>query len=255
MDIRNGLNDEQVEQRIKKGLNNYDTTIETKSVKQIFATNICTLFNFINLFLGLLILLVGSYKNLLFLGTIFCNTFIGIIQELRSKNIIDKLSLISSTTATVIRNKKKINIETTEIVLDDVIIFSIGKQITTDSIILEGMVEVNEALITGEINPIKKVKGDTLLSGSFIISGECTAQVIHVGEDNYTYKISKDAKYIKPLGSEIMKSLKQIIKLVSYIIIPIGIVFFLKQMYLVNNTLTNAVINTVAALISIIPDG
>lgn len=255
MDIRNGLNGEQVEQRIKKGLNNYDTTIETKSVKQIFATNICTLFNFINLFLGLLILLVGSYKNLLFLGTIFCNTFIGIIQELRSKNIIDKLSLISSTTATVIRNKKKINIKTTEIVLDDVIIFSIGNQITTDSIILEGTVEVNEALITGEINPIKKVKGDTLLSGSFIISGECTAQVIHVGEDNYTYKISKDAKYIKPLGSEIMKSLKQIIKLVSYIIIPIGIVFFLKQMYLVNNTLTNAVINTVAALISIIPDG
>lgn len=255
IDINNGLNDKQVEERMKKGLNNYDTTIETKSVKQIYKTNICTLFNFLNLFLALLILLVGSYKNLLFLGTIFCNTFIGIIQELKSKSIIDKLSLIASKSVTVIRNKKKIDINVNEIVLDDIIIYSSGNQIATDSVVLEGTVEVNESLITGEIDPIKKEKGDTLLSGSFIVSGECKSQVIHVGEENYTYKISKDAKYIKPLNSQIMKSLKQIIKLISYIIIPLGIIFFIKQRYLINNTVTNAVINTVAALIAIIPDG
>ena len=250
-----GLNEKQVEERIKKGLNNYDTTIETKSIKQIFKTNICTLFNFLNLFLGLLILIIGSYKNLLFLGTIFCNTFIGIIQELRSKKIIDKLALISSKTVTVIRNSKKTKININEIVLDDIIVLSTGNQIVTDSVILEGTVEVNEALITGEIDPIKKEKGDELLSGSFIISGECKAQVIHVREDNYTYKITKDAKYIKPIGSEIMKSLKQIIKLISYIIIPFGIIFFLKQININSNGLENSIINTVAALISIIPDG
>ena len=250
-----GLTTKEIENRIKKGLVNYDTTIETKSVKEIFKSNIFTLFNFINLFLGALVFLVGSYKNLLFLGTILCNTTIGIIQELQSKQIIDKLSIIASKKVTVIRNNKTENININEIVLNDILKLEIGNQIVTDSKIIEGTVEVNEALITGEIDPIKKQKGDTLLSGSFIVSGNCLAEVIHVGTDNYTYKISKDAKYIKPITSEIMVSLKKIIKLISYLIIPIGIVFFIKQMRIPTNTLASAVVNTVAALIAIIPDG
>ena len=192
-----GLNDKQVEQRIKEGLINKESKIQTKSIKNIFKTNICTLFNFLNLFLGLLILVIGSYKNLLFLGTIFFNTTIGIIQEIKSKKIIDKLSLITQNKITVIRNNKEQEINTTDIVKDDLVIYKTGNQIIADSIIIDGKVEVNESLITGEVNPIAKTKEDTLLSGSFIISGKAISKVIHVGNENYTYKITEQAKYIK----------------------------------------------------------
>lgn len=253
--IITGLTNKEIEERINNGKINHNTTIKTKSVKEIFRTNICTLFNFLNLFLAFLVFLVGSYKNLLFLGTILCNTLIGIIQELKSKKIIDKLSLIVSKKVTVIRNGENKFINPEQIVMDDLIKLMPGEQIVTDSIIKKGKIEVNESLITGEINPIQKNIGDTILSGSFVVSGEALAQVIHVGEENYTYKITKEAKYLKPIGSEIMKSLKKIIKLISYIIVPIGILFFLKQTHIPNNTIQNSVVNTVAALIAIIPDG
>ena len=253
--IITGLTNKEIEERINNGKINHNTTIKTKSVKEIFRTNICTLFNFLNLFLAFLVFLVGSYKNLLFLGTILCNTLIGIIQELKSKKIIDKLSLIVSKKVTVIRNGENKFITPEQIVMDDLIKLTPGEQIVTDSKILNGKIEVNESLITGEINPIQKNIGDTILSGSFVVSGEALAQVIHVGEENYTYKITKEAKYLKPIGSEIMKSLKKIIKLISYIIVPIGILFFLKQTHIPNNTIQNSVVNTVAALIAIIPDG
>lgn len=255
INIEIGLTTKQVEDRIKKGQSNYNTTIKTKSVKDILKTNICTLFNFINIFLAVLILLVEAYKNILFLGTIICNTLIGIIQELRSKKIIDKLTLISTTKVTVIRNGKKENIKTDEIVKDDIIFLTTGNQIIADSIIVKGKIEVNEALITGEIDPIEKIENDKILSGSYVVSGEAYIQVINVGEENYTYKITKNAKYLKPIRSEIMKSLKAIIKLISYIIIPIGIIFFIKQINIPSNNIQSATINTVAALIAIIPDG
>lgn len=254
-DIKTGLTNEEVQERINNNQINHDTTIKTKSIKDIFKTNICTLFNFLNLFLGLIILLVGSYKNLLFLGTILCNTTIGILQEIKSKKTIDKLSLVSEKVAKVLRNKQEIIIPVVDIVKDDIILLEIGNQIVTDCEIRDGEVEVNESLITGEIDPIKKKQGDILLSGSFIVSGKCTAQVIHVAEENYTYKISKDAKYIKQANSEIMISLKKIIKIISYLIIPIGILFFYKQMCIETNTIQNAILNTTAALIAIIPDG
>jgi cation-transporting ATPase E len=250
-----GLTEKEVLERIEKNQINHDTTIKTKSIKEIFITNICTLFNFLNLFLGLIIILVGSYKNLLFLGTILCNTVIGIFQEIKSKKTIDKLSLISEKTSTVIRDSEEIIIPTTDIVKDDILVLEIGNQIVTDCTIIENEIEVNESLITGEINPIKKKKGDTLLSGSFVVSGKCIAKVDHVAEENYTYKITKDAKYIKQAKSEIMVSLKKIVKIVSYLIIPIGILFFYKQICIESNNMTNAVVNTVAALIAIIPDG
>ena len=253
--IETGLKQEEVLERIRQNKNNYDTTIKTKSIKDIFRTNICTIFNTINLFLGLLILIVGEYKNLLFLGTIFCNTTIGIIEEIKSKKIIDKLSLVSEQKVTVIRDSIKQKINMNEIVLDDIIMLEPGDQIVTDLELKENQIEVNEALITGEANPILKTPGDQLLSGSYIVSGTARAQVIHVALDNYTYKISKDAKYLKPISSEIMTSLTKIIKLISYIIIPIGIIFFMKQLNIETNTLEKSVVNTVAALIAIIPDG
>ena len=254
-DLEIGLTQVEVNKRIEDGLVNYNTTIKTKSIRDIFRTNIVTLFNFLNLFLAYLIFIAGAYKNLLFLGTIVCNTFIGIVQEIKSKKIVDELSLISILKIKVLRNGRDSLIDIDQIVRDDILVLESGNQIVTDSIVREGKIEVNESLITGEIDPIVKEVGDKLLSGSFVVSGKCLAQVEHVGEDNYTYKISKDAKYIKPINSEIMVSMKKIIKLISYIIIPIGIIFFVKQMNIPNNHIDNAIVNTVAALIAVIPDG
>ena len=249
------LTEEQVKERIKNNLVNIDTNVKTKSIKTILFQNIFTLFNIINLILGLSIFLTGSYKNMLFLGVIFCNTFISILQEIRSKKTIDNLSLLVETKANVIRDNKEKEININEIVKDDTIIFKIGNQIMVDSKILDGNVLVNESFITGESEPIYKNKGEILLSGSFIVSGKCICKVCNVGLDNYTSKISNEAKYIKKVNSEIMRSLEKIIKIVSIIIFPIGLLLFINQICLSGNTFNNSIINTVAALVSMIPEG
>ena len=202
----NGLTNEEINERIKNNLVNYDTDIKTKSIKYIIFSNIFTLFNFLNLGIALAILLVGSYKNLLFMGVVFCNTIISILEELSSKRVIDKLNIIASKKVIIIRNSKEIEININEIVLDDLIKLKIGNQIVTDSIIEQGLVYVDESFITGESEIIEKHVGDILLSGSFIVSGNCIAKVIHIGENNYTSKISKEAKYIKKSNSVIMNS-------------------------------------------------
>ncbi len=250
-----GLTSEQVLSRFQNNLINYDTTIPTKSIKQIIATNIFTLFNLINIILGVFVILVGSYKNLLFLGVIFCNVVIGTIQEIRSKKMIDKLSVISSMKLRVIRDGVIENIDINNIVLDDIIIFELGNQVVVDSYILDGSVEVNESFITGEADPIVKRKGDILLSGSFIVAGKCKAKVEHIGNDNYTSMISSEAKYIKKVNSEIMNSLNKIIRFVSYIIFPLGLFLFLQQLSIDGNNIQNAVISTVAACVGMIPEG
>lgn len=255
IDTKNGLTSEQVKIRHEKGLVNYDTTVPTKSIKKILFDNFFTLFNFLNLFLGLAIFLVGSYKNMLFLGVAIINTAISTIQEIHSKKIIDKLSVLASSKASVIRDGKKQEISINDIVLDDIIEFNTGNQIATDSTILEGEVIVNESFITGEPDSITKKQGDTILSGSYIVSGRCTAQVIHIGEENYTAKISSGAKYIKKVNSEIMSSLKKIIKFLSFIIIPIGACLFLTQFYLQDSSFTDSVVTSVAAVIGMIPEG
>ena len=251
--IKEGLSTKQVQSRKKQHLQNYDTSIPTKSNLQIIGLNIFTLFNLLNVLLALAVFLVGSYKNLLFMGVVISNILISTIQELRAKHIIDKLSVISSTKVNVIRDKKKQEIKIDEIVLDDIVIFKTGNQIVTDSIILEGTCEVDESFITGESKPIYKKEGDMLLSGSFICSGKVTAKVEHIGCDNYTAKISKEAKYIKKVKSEIMTSLNKVLKVMAIIIVPIGFILFYQQFQI--NTLENAVVNTVGALIGMIPEG
>lgn len=253
--LKKGLTMSQVESRFTQNLINYDTTIKTKSVKQIIASNIFTLFNLINIILGLFVVLVGSYKNLLFLGVIFCNIVIGTIQEIRSKKIIDKLSVISSTKSKVLRDGFVEEIDINNIVLDDVIIFELGNQVVVDSYILEGSVEVNESFISGEADTIVKNKGDMLLSGSFIVAGKCKCRVEHIGNDNYTSMISSEAKYIKKVNSEIMNSLNKIIRFVSYVIFPLGIILFFRQLSISGNDVTNAVVSTVAACVGMIPEG
>lgn len=253
-DIKVGLNDIEVNERINNKLVNYDTDIKTKSVKEIVISNIFTLFNLLNFSIAIAIFIVGSYKNLLFMGVVFCNTIISIIQELNSKRIIDKLSVVASKKVTVIRNSKKIDININEIVLDDIISLNLGNQIVTDSIIKDGLVYVDESFITGESELQEKSVGDMLLSGSFIVSGKCIAQVEHIGIDNYTSKISKEAKYIKKINSVIMNSLNKIVKFVSIVIIPLGLILFLRQYYL-GNGIIDAVVKTSAAIISMIPEG
>jgi len=252
--IEEGLTSSQVSYRIKNGYVNYDTNIKTKSIGQIILNNSFTLFNILNLCLGLLIFFVGSYKNLLFLGVVICNTLISIVQEIRSKIEVDKLAIISSKTASVVRDSKNKVININEVVLDDIINYRRGSQIIADSIIKEGVVEVNESLISGEENLIVKRQGDMLYSGSFIVSGKCTCQVERVGKDSYSSKITSEAKYIKKVNSEIMKTLNIIIKIMSIIIVPVGIILFLKQ-YNYDKNMTDAVINTVAALVGMIPEG
>ena len=248
-----GLTNEEVNKRKEKGLVNYDTTIKTKSINLIILLNIFTLFNILNFGLAILVLIYGNFKNLLFIGVVICNTLISIIQEIRTKKAIDKLSIISCIKVDAVRDFKQQKIDINEIVMDDVLLLQIGNQVVTDVVILDGEVEVNEAYITGESESVLKKKGDTILSGSFILSGKSYCKVIHVGEDNYTNKISKEAKYIKSINSEILNSLNKIIKIVSIIIVPLGIIMFLKQLSIVN--INGAVMNTVASMIGMIPEG
>lgn len=250
-----GLDSKQIQERIKNDLINHDTSVPTKSIKNIISRNIFTLFNLLNVILATAVFLVGSYKNLLFMGVVISNIIISTFQEIHAKRIIDKLSLITSPKVKTVRDGKVSILHMNDIVLDDIIIFNIGNQVVADSIIVNGECEVNESFITGESKPIYKKKGDMLLSGSFIVSGNCYAKVEHIGDENYTSSISKDAKYLKKVDSEILNSLKKVIKFVSIIIIPIGLLLFYNQFNVPDTTVHDAVVNTVAALISMIPEG
>ena len=249
-----GLSSNEVNDRLKKGLTNKNRAVPTKSILKIITDNVFTLFNLLNFILALLIFFVSSYKNLLFMGIVVCNTLISMVQEIRSKRIVDKLSIITSLKSNVIRDNKIVNIDNEDIVIDDIIILKAGNQIVTDCIILEGSVEVNEAFITGESDLVSYKKDDELKSGSFVVVGKVIAKVIHVGNDNYVNTISKDAKYVKPLNSILMNSLNKIIKLVSIFIVPLGLLLFFNQ-YNLDKNLESSIVNTVAALLGMIPEG
>lgn len=250
-----GLSQDEVDLRIKNNQVNYDTNVKTKSILDIVRCNLVTIFNILNISLSILIISVGSFKNALFLGTVFFNTLIGIVQEVRSKKIIDRLSLISSSKACVRRDNSDKMIDIHSIVLDDIVKYKLGNQVVCDSTIVSGSIYVNESLITGESTAIKKNCGDEILSGSFIESGEAYARVMHVGKDNYSSKIVEDAKYLKRINSEIMNSLVKFIKIVTIVIIPLGLSFFFKQLFLGGNSYSQSIINSVAAVAAMIPDG
>lgn len=254
-DIKCGLTNYEVDKRIKDNLVNIYTEVGTKTVSEIVKENVLTLFNIINVVLAIAVICVGSFKNLTFIIIITINTLISIIQELRSKRTLDKLKVVAASKVHVIRDSIEKEIGINEIVLDDIIRVEIGNQIVVDSIIKDGEVEVDESFITGEADTVFKRKGDMLLSGSFIVSGKAICQVEHIGYDNYTAKISSDTKYIKAVSSEIMRSLNKIISTISFLIVPVGILLFSRQMYIEGNTVSQAVVSTVAALIGMIPEG
>lgn len=250
-----GLKSSEVTERALRGdLNAYEG-VKTKSEKEIIFSNVFTFFNIINFILAFLIVLTGSFKNMLFLGVIFSNIVIGTFQEIRSKRIIDKLSLISAPKVTAVRDGRLKTINVGEIVLDDLLILKSGNQICADSTVEKGEIEVNESLITGESDPIVKKEGDNLLSGSFVVSGECYAKVKHVGKNNYANKIAEDAKYVKKVNSEIMNSLNVIVKTIAFVLLPVGALLFSKQFFITGDTWQQSVISTVAALIGMIPEG
>lgn len=258
-----GLTIEQVNERIQNNLVNYNDQPPTKTIGQIFKSNFFTYFNFINIVLGGAILGAGifggelweSIKNCTFMGVIIFNSLISIAQEIISKKTIDKLSILAASKLTVIRNSKEIELGMEEIVLDDVVKLKLGDQVLTDSIILQGTVEANESFLTGEVDPIKKSEGDEILSGSFIVSGVAYARVDHIGKDNYISKISNEAKYDKKVNSVIMNSFEKILKVLSVLIIPIGILLIINQLHVTNYDITKSIFGTVAALIGMIPEG
>lgn len=250
-----GLTQQQVQQRHAQGLANNSGAIKTQSEKQILLKNILTPFNILNFILAGMVLAVGSFKNMLFLGVIFCNILIGSFQEIRAKRTIDKLSLIAAPKAKVIREGSIQEITIEEIVLDDVLLLSSGGQICADAILLEGECEVNESLITGESDPVYKKPGDLVLSGSFVVSGSCRARTEHVGADNYANQITNSAKYVKRPNSEIMFWINRIIKWLGIALLPIGILLFCKQYFLTDSGLQDTVVSVVAALVGMIPEG
>lgn len=257
-----GLSDEEVNIRKQKNLVNFNNEPTTKSIKEILRDNIFTYFNIVNSILCALMILAGilglrvfeALKNSTFMGVLIINTIISTVQEIVSKRIVDKLSVLASIKVKVIRNKEEKLVDINDIVLDDIMKLEIGDQIVCDSIILNGSVEVNEAFISGESDSLSKKENDTLLSGSFIVSGICYAKVINVGENNYISKISAEAKYSKKVNSVIMETFVKILKVLSVVIVPVGIILMYNQ-YLITGNFTDAVFHSVGALIGMIPDG
>ncbi|HIR28875.1 MAG TPA: cation-translocating P-type ATPase [Candidatus Choladousia intestinigallinarum] len=255
-DISVGLTEEQVQERISYGAVNAPVESPSKSTKEIVYSNVFTYFNLIFFIIAVLLCLVGSFRDLSFLPIVLANTFIGIIQELRAKKVLDDLSILNAPKSSVIRDGQEKTIPAEDLVVDDVIVFRAGNQIPADAVVEEGEVLVNESLITGEADQISKKQGSTLLSGSFIVSGECRARVEQVGKDSYVSSLTLEAKAMNDEElSEMIRSLDRLVKMVGIVIIPIGIVLFSQQYFIGGSSIRDSVTATVAAVIGMIPEG
>ncbi len=252
--LKEGLTTDEVLIRVERGLNNVTDIGSTKTIGKIIVNNVCTFFNFIMFALFIWIISIGSYQDLMFMLVVTLNICIGIYQEIKAKKTVDKLSLLSAPMADVIRDHTTIEIPITELVVDDIFLLEPGKQISADGIIRSGEIEVDESLLTGESDAILKKEGDKLLSGSYVISGTCKAQVTHVGKECYIQKLTYQAKKYKKPKSDLMKSLKILITTIAGFIIPIGIALFYVQ-YTNNHNYHDSVLGTTGALIGMIPSG
>lgn len=251
-----GLTQAQVKERMEKGWSNAPVDSPSKTTKEIIISNVFTYFNLIFLVIAVLLLLVGAFRDLTFLPVIICNTLIGIIQEIRSKKVLDKLSVLNAPKATVVREGKLQTIPAEKAVRDDVVKFQAGNQICADATVIDGEVQVNESLLTGESDEITKKPGDTLMSGSFVVSGSCLGRLEQVGADSYISKLTLEAKATKEgEQSEMIRSLDKLVQIVGFLIIPIGIVLFGQQYLLGDSSIKTSMQAMVAAIIGMIPEG
>ena len=251
-----GLTDGEVRQRVEEGFTNRTDISTDKTTKEIVISNVFTYFNLIFLVITILLIMVGSFRNLTFLPIIIGNTVIGIVQEIRAKKTLEKMSLLNAPHADVIRNGSVKQISTDELVKDDVILLTAGKQICADAVVISGNIQVNESLLTGEADEVEKTEGSTLMSGSFVVSGECYARLEKVGNESYISKLSLEAKSMGGKEqSEMIRSINLIVKWVGIVIIPIGLILFWQSHFVNGESITKSVTSTVAAIIGMIPEG
>ena len=254
-DYQTGLTDEQIDNRVNSNLTNKAKLPSSKTYRSIFLKNIFTFFNMLWVIIACALIAVGSYQDLLFVFVIVANTAIAIIQEIRAKIAVEKLSIITSPLVKTIRNGKTYEIPADQLVLDDIILLSSGNQIPSDCVIINGSVDVNESLLTGESNAIEKNENQMLLSGSFIVSGQCYARVDKVGNNNYIHQMAKKAKEFKAPASNLFKDLNRLIKYIGIALVPIGILTLLKEMSIPDSTIQQQITKTAGSLTSMIPSG
>lgn len=251
-----GLSSAQAQERVDAGWANLPIAPPGKTVGQIIKSNVFTYFNMLFFLLAAFVLVFGTWQNAMFLGVVFANIAIGIVQELRSKRTLDKLTLLTAPHGAVIRDGRQRKIPTSEMVRDDIVVFSAGSQIFADAVVVAGECSVNEALITGEADEIKKPAGADLLSGSFVVSGECRARLTQVGADSYANRLTIEAKEAKPpQQSEMMRSLTRLVQIIGIAIIPLGILMAIKEIVWLERSVSDGVVATVASLIGMIPEG
>lgn len=255
-DYRKGLTSQQVQEHRLHGWTNRAVESASKTTKEIIHENVFTYFNLIFAVLAVLLCIAGSFRDLTFLPVIIANTLIGIIQEVRAKQVLDKLSMLNAPRSAVVRDGKKKIVDSEELVLDDIVIFKAGSQVCADAEVCAGEVQVNESLLTGESDEITKRRGDKLMSGSFIVSGQCHARLDKVGEDSYIAKLTLQAKEMQEgEQSEMIRSLDKLVKCVGVAIIPIGIILFCQSFFFQNDGFRSSVAAMVAAVIGMIPEG
>ena len=251
-----GLTSEEVRERIDNGQTNHTDISTQKTVGQIVKSNLLTYFNLIFLILTVLLCIVGSFRNLTFLPVIIGNTVIGIFQELRAKKTLDKMSMLNAPHSIVVRDGEQQQIQSEELVKDDIIILSAGNQICADATVLSGSISVNEALLTGESDEIMKRSGDGLMSGSFVVSGQCYAKLDKVGNESYISKLTAQAKAMGDgEQSEMIRYINKLVKWVGIIIIPVGIILFCQAYIMNGETFKKSVVSMVAAVLGMIPEG
>ena len=250
-----GLTKIEVEQRKAAGQGSQAPPQITKSTASIIKGNICTLFNLLNFIIAILLFAAGAYSNMLFIGIIILNIVIGIFQELKAKKLVDELSILNRPSVHVIREGKEESIGMEDVVKDDIIVLKSGDQICNDSKVIEGTLEMNESLLTGESDAIVKKKGSMLLSGSSVISGKALAKVVHAGNNNYATKLVNEVKEEKQIHSELLDSMKKVTQFTSFLIIPLGVLLFLEAAVLRNLTFSNSIVSSAAALLGMLPKG
>ena len=250
-----GLSASQVADRVEQGLTNANTDVKTKSVRQILAEHTFTLFNGVNFALAIVVFFTGQYRNAAFMGVVILNLFIGVFQEVRAKRMVDRLTILTAKRVKALRDGQEREIAVEDIVVDDVVLLAHGDQIPADGVVLHGDPLVDESLLTGESDNIEKHAGDELFSGSFVVSGDVAYRVSRVGKEGYAAKINAEARYVKPVSSEILRTITMIIAFAAIVLVPLGVGLLLRTVSMGETTLQEAVLSSVAAMVGMIPQG